>query len=111
MTVAITTVNLPYGRVSSWYSAQLKNVGGGPLLLTWSLSQGMSLPPGLQLSPSGLVSGMPTAVTVNVRVRVEVQDTEVQHDAALVGLDILPAFVDETNPNFHFANGDYYYGI
>src|SRR2546425_808385 len=56
----ITTTSLPSGTVGVAYSATLSATGGTPPY-TWSLTTG-SLPPGLALSTSGTVSGMPTAV-------------------------------------------------
>lgn len=53
----ITTTSLPNGRVGVAYSKQLTATGDGPI--EWSYVG--SLPPGLGIPASGLVSGTPTA--------------------------------------------------
>src|SRR5437899_11895370 len=58
--LSITTASLSSGTVGVAYSATLSAAGGTPPY-TWSLTAG-SLPPGLALSTSGSISGMPTAV-------------------------------------------------
>src|SRR2546425_294912 len=60
LALSITTTSLPSGTVGVAYSTTLSATGGSPPY-TWSLTTG-SLPPGLALSTSGTVSGMPTAV-------------------------------------------------
>ena len=57
--VCITTPELPSGTVTVPYSDTLAAVGG-TAPYTWSLASG-SLPPGLVLSPSGTITGTPTA--------------------------------------------------
>jgi hypothetical protein len=57
--LTITTTTLPNGTVNSAYSATLQS-GGGTGTVTWSLTQGSSLPAGLGLSSSGQISGLPT---------------------------------------------------
>ena len=57
--VCITTTTLPSGTVSVPYSVTLASVGGTPPY-SYSLASG-SLPPGLALSPSGMITGTPTA--------------------------------------------------
>ena len=54
----ITTTTLPGGTTGTAYSTQLAAIGSAPI--TWSLSSG-SLPNGLTLSASGVISGTPTA--------------------------------------------------
>jgi hypothetical protein len=54
----ITTTTLPDVTVGKAYSQSL--VSPGPGTVTWSLKSG-SLPPGLSLSPNGLISGTATA--------------------------------------------------
>jgi hypothetical protein len=56
--VCITTTTLPFGTVHVPYSASLAAVGGTPPY-TWSLASG-SLPPGLNISPTGMITGTPT---------------------------------------------------
>ena len=107
--LAITTVALPWGRSGSWYSARLAQNGGGLLPLTWRLSGG-SLPAGLSMSAAGVVSGIPTAVTLNTPFLVSVTDAALGHDTREVHLDIVGALTDPANPALKFANGDYFEG-
>ncbi len=51
---------LPYGEITFTYPNQQLNAAGGVYPYTWSLYAG-TLPEGLNLSSSGVVSGMPTA--------------------------------------------------
>lgn len=58
--IEITTSTLPAAKVGTKYSATLKAAGGN-LPYSWSLATGSKpLPPGLKLSSTGGVSGMPT---------------------------------------------------
>jgi hypothetical protein len=55
--------NLPQAETGYFYSFQLECVGLMPNeVATWSLAAGQSLPPGLTLSTTGLISGTPTYV-------------------------------------------------
>jgi hypothetical protein len=66
--LTITTVSLPPAATGSPYSAQLEASVGPPL--TWSLASG-TLPPGINLSSTGLLSGTPTmSGTFDFNVRV-----------------------------------------
>ena len=58
----IITAFLPDGRVGSGYPAtQLQAAGGVLPYSDWTWADGWpSLPPGLSLSPTGLISGVPT---------------------------------------------------
>ncbi len=56
--LAVTTTALPNGAVNVSYNAVLAASGGVPPY-SWSLSSG-SLPPGLDLKASGVISGTPT---------------------------------------------------
>jgi hypothetical protein len=58
--VTITTTTLPPATLNTLYNAQLSATGGYGTY-TWSATPG-SLPPGLQLSSGGVISGTPTAV-------------------------------------------------
>ncbi len=59
-TLSITTGQLPYGNVGSFYSQTLTATdNSGPV--TWTLSAGQFTPPGVTLSPAGVLSGTPTA--------------------------------------------------
>lgn len=61
--LAIATASLPDGVLGVGYAVQL--AAQGPAAPTWSVLTGSSLPPGLTLSPSGLLSGIPTAAGVS----------------------------------------------
>lgn len=71
---AVTTESLPDAGLSLAYSANLAGSGGNGLL-KWSKAGG-NLPPGLTLTPGGLISGIPQAPgTFNFTVRVADDDT------------------------------------
>ena len=57
--LTITTTQLPNGQFNLPYSASLSATGGTPPY-TWSYVGG-GLPPGLSVSPAGVISGTPTA--------------------------------------------------
>ncbi|MCA1326899.1 putative Ig domain-containing protein [Herbaspirillum sp. alder98] len=66
-TLVTTPATLPNGMVSVAYSQQLSS-SGGTAPYTYVVDGGFSLPPGLQLSTTGLISGTPTtAGTTSVR--------------------------------------------
>lgn len=69
--LVITTTSLPNGTVGSAYNQTLAATGGIGAL-SWALAAGSGpLPPGLNLSAAGVVSGTPTqAGTFNFTVRV-----------------------------------------
>ena len=56
---SITTTSLSDGKVGEAYSQALAATGTAPI--TWSIDSGSSLPAGLTLSLSGIISGTPTA--------------------------------------------------
>jgi hypothetical protein len=58
--VISTPVELPAGSVGSGYSLALTAAGGTPPF-RWALAAGSNLPPGLGLSPGGVISGKPTS--------------------------------------------------
>ncbi len=59
--LSIVTASLPSGTIGSLYNQTLQG-GGGQAPYTWSLAPGSgSLPPGLLLSTTGSISGVPTA--------------------------------------------------
>jgi hypothetical protein len=61
--MSVTTTSLPDGTVGADYSTQLAGTGAQPPY-TWSIAAGgPGLPPGLSLTPDGLISGTPTAST------------------------------------------------
>ena len=69
----VTTASLPNGQVGTGYSATLAASGGTPPY-HWSLVSG-ALPAGLTLSPSGAISGTPTATETAAPVGVQVTDS------------------------------------
>jgi hypothetical protein len=75
--LTITTISLPNGTVGVSYSASL-SASGGTTPYSWSLVGG-SLPPGLRLSPRGVISGRPTSSgTFNFAVQVRDRISPVQ---------------------------------
>ena len=68
--LGIVTTNLPPGEVGAPYSVQC-NAMGGSGVYTWGAS---GLPPGLTMSPAGLISGTPTAAVSNAQVTIVVND-------------------------------------
>ena len=86
----ITTNSLPDGILSQSYSVQLTATGGSASY-SWSLaSNSSSLPAGLSLSSSGVISGQPTTIGGPTTVTVQVVDTSTpqQHDEAALSLSI-----------------------
>jgi RHS repeat-associated protein len=82
------TSSLPDGTASHSYSVQL-NATGGSNSYTWSLLSG-SLPSGLSLSSSGIISGTPGSASNPVTFTVQVVDTSTpqQHDEATLSLEV-----------------------
>ena len=93
--LTITTSGLPGGAVGTAYS-QSVNATGGTTPYTWSLANGTSLPPGLDLSASGgVVSGTPTASgTFNFTVQVTDQ---AQTDTQDLSITVVPALTITTS--------------
>lgn len=58
-----TSTTLPVGYVGSNYSQQLAATGGSGAGYSFAVANGSSLPDGLSLSASGLISGKPTGTT------------------------------------------------
>ncbi|MHB1585339.1 MAG: beta strand repeat-containing protein, partial [Acidimicrobiales bacterium] len=101
--LAVTTTSpLPAGTAGISYSDQLSSSGGsGTDSWSWSASGGSSLPPGLSLSSSGLISGTPTAVgTYSVVVTVTDGESPPQIANKTVSLTVSSA----TTP-LHVASG------
>src|SRR4029077_538040 len=71
--LVINTTSLADGVVGAPYTQTL-SATGGDANYTWSLSSG-TLPAGLSLSTSGVISGTPTAVSAGASFTVQVQDT------------------------------------
>ncbi len=59
--LAITTAVLSAAQAQSAYTATLTTAGGSGMT-TWSLAAGSVAPPGLTLSPAGILAGTPTVV-------------------------------------------------
>src|SRR5690349_11261256 len=57
--ISVTTGSLPDATMLAAYRATL-SAFGGTQPYTWSLASGSSLPPGLSLAPTGVISGTPT---------------------------------------------------
>ena len=87
--VQVATVSLPYGAVGLAYSASLLG-SGGTGSYTWALVDGQ-LPPGLSLSPSGVISGTPTGPAGTYTFTVRVTDTGTGEQAVrTLTITILP---------------------
>ena len=84
-TVTITTTSLPNGVVNAPYNATL-TASGGVAPYTWTVTQG-SLPAGLSLSSSGVISGTPTG-TGTSNFTVQVADSENPSSTATANLSI-----------------------
>jgi hypothetical protein len=83
--LSITTTSLPSGSIGQAYSQQLITIGGiAPL--NWSISAG-TLPPGLSLSQTGVISGTPIAPAGTSSFTVRAQDAGGQTDTQ--GLSIV----------------------
>jgi Putative Ig domain len=71
--LAITTTSLPSGAVGTEYSATLSAIGGTQPY-TWHVISG-SLPAGLTLNQSGMISGTPSANAVSSTITLKVKDS------------------------------------
>lgn len=86
--LTVTPTTLPSGTVGTPYSQTLAATGGTPPY-TWSLAQGSSLPTGLSLSSSGIISGTPTtAGTSTFAVSATDSGTPVQTAAQQLSLTV-----------------------
>jgi hypothetical protein len=84
--LSITTTSLPSGSIGQAYSQQLQTIGGiAPL--NWSISAG-TLPPGLNLSPTGVISGTPIAPAGTSSFTVLAQDAGGQSDTQALSIVI-----------------------
>ncbi|HVE26556.1 MAG TPA: putative Ig domain-containing protein, partial [Sporichthya sp.] len=72
--LAVAQNTLPSGIAGSGYATALTTTGGLGLTRVWTLVSG-SLPPGLSMSPAGLISGVPQANGSSI-FRVQVSDTQ-----------------------------------
>jgi Putative Ig domain len=72
----VTTTSLPHGIEGTEYSAMLTATGGSSSGYTWSVISGTALSDvGLTLSPSGAITGTPTAGETAAPVTVQVTDS------------------------------------
>lgn len=101
----ITTTSLPDGKVGVAYSQALAATGTTPI--TWTLESG-SLPAGLSLSSSGIISGTPTtAGTFTFTVKAtnsagsDTQELSIVIQAASVGPNPDPNPNPNPNPNYN----------
>ncbi len=87
-TLTITTGSLPNGQVGTAYSTSLAATGGTPSY-TWTLTSG-TLPAGLTLSSSGVISGTPTAAVTGTSLTFKVTDSSqpAQSQSVMVSLTI-----------------------
>ena len=83
--LTIETTSLPEGVVNHSYQAQLMGSGGAPPY-TWTRTGG-SLPPGLMLSSSGVVSGTPTSTGL-FTFTVKLTDSQNNHVSGQVSLGV-----------------------
>ena len=100
----ITTTSLPGGTVGLPYS-QMLHATGGTGTLVWSLSAG-SLPANLTLSPTGTISGSPTA-TGTSNFTVKVTDALAQSDTQALSIAVSAALTITTTsplPNAKVGN-------
>ena len=84
--LSITTTSLPPGSIGQAYSQQVQTIGAiAPL--TWSISAG-TLPPGLTLNPTGVISGTPIVPAGPSSFTVRVQDAGGQSDTQALSIVI-----------------------
>jgi hypothetical protein len=88
--LTVSTSSLPTGTISTSYSSGLQ-AAGGTSPYTWSITSG-TLPAGLTLASTGLISGTPT-VSGNFSIGVTVKDagSPVQTNTATLALSIVAA--------------------
>ena len=103
---SITTTSLSDGKVGEAYSQALAATGTAPI--TWSIDSGSSLPAGLTLSLSGIISGTPTATgTFTFTVKATnsagnaTKDLTIVIQAASVGPNPDPNPNPNPNPNYN----------
>ncbi len=93
---SVVTASLPDGAVSSAYSEALAAAGGDGSY-TWSLLSG-SLPPGIALSGTGLISGSPTTAGVSsFTVRVATGDGQTASKGLSITIAAPPPTVTTSN--------------
>jgi hypothetical protein len=86
--LAVTTTALPGGTQGTAYSETL-GATGGTTPYTWTLVSGSSLPAGLTLSTTGVISGTPTTTgTANFTVQVEDSSSPAQTAQAALSITV-----------------------
>jgi Putative Ig domain len=100
--LSITTASLlPPGVAATSYPQQTLAATGGAAPYTWSVAQGSSLPPGLTLSSSGVLSGtLAAAGTFHFTVRVSDSFTQPQNAQKELTLVVSPASLTITTSTF-----------
>ena len=104
--VITTTSPLPSGTVSQPYNTVTLTASGGTGAKTWDISNG-SLPAGLTLSSSGVISGTPAATgtsspTFRVRDSGNPQDTAIKQLAITINLPAAPHITTTSFPDGTF---------
>ncbi len=97
LTIATTSLP-PTDPNDPGYSVQLMSIGGKPGTDTWSIASG-ALPPGINLSPSGLVSGQattPGSYTVTIQVADTNSPTDVASQTYVLNVSLTPLTVQFT---------------
>jgi len=73
-TLTITTTTVPSGIVGTAYTTTLEAIGG-TTPYAWTLTNGTTLPAGLNLAANGVISGTPTATATNAAFSVKLTDS------------------------------------
>lgn len=84
--ISITTTTLPAATVGIPYSQSL-SASGGTTPYSWTVSSG-TIPDGLLLNTSGVISGTPTAISISSTFTVQVSDSSTSPNTATQSLTI-----------------------
>jgi Putative Ig domain len=108
--LAINLTKLPDAAVGTFYSTRLPQNGGGLLPLTWTIVTG-TLPPGLSLSPTGLIEGTPQQAS-QAWITFAVTDSGVGNQQQSANARVFfvvgaPSPLDPSNPNAKFIQDNY----
>jgi hypothetical protein len=87
LALSVTTTSLPAGITGSPYPSTTLQAAGGVGPYTWALASSSTLPAGLTLSPSGVLSGTP-ASSSNVSLTFVVTDSSTPPDTAQAALTL-----------------------